>query len=342
MESAGMYLQTVGPSGRSFNFADGSENVSLQPALFWFARRTGDIGLINAQRTKIEEFLRAGEPRLEPRRLMPLMAVWWPIESDKAAPSKLKLVSQGRGETPIAVFRSAWEDPKAFYLACKGGSASSNHAHMDAGSFVLESGGVRWALDLGMQDYNSLESKGIELWNRKQESQRWTVYRINNNSHNTLTIDGQLHRVEGHGEMGAITTKDGVSSVTIDLSSVFAGQANHVTRTFQVEPGEHRVRIVDELTGLKPGAEVRWAMVTSAEVETSGADAILRLGDQRLSAKVEEATGAMPAFAVIPADPPADNFNAPNPGRRLLVATFVVPQDGSVRFAVTLHAGKAR
>ena len=35
---------------------------------------------------------------------------------------------------------------------------------MDAGSFVFELNGVRWAIDPGVQDYNALEQAGFDLW----------------------------------------------------------------------------------------------------------------------------------------------------------------------------------
>ena len=44
---------------------------------------------------------------------------------------------------------------------------------MDAGSFIYERKGIRWAIDLGMQNYLSLESRGINLWDQSQEGQRW-------------------------------------------------------------------------------------------------------------------------------------------------------------------------
>ena len=54
----------------------------------------------------------------------------------------------------IACFRSAWDDPNALYLAVKGGDNKAAHAHLDLGSFVLDAGGVRWAADLGPDDYD--------------------------------------------------------------------------------------------------------------------------------------------------------------------------------------------
>ena len=51
---------------------------------------------------------------------------------------------------------------------------------MDAGSFIYERKGIRWAIDLGMQNYLSLESRGINLWDQSQEGQRWGVFRLGN------------------------------------------------------------------------------------------------------------------------------------------------------------------
>src|SRR5690606_3129409 len=116
-------------------------------------------------------------------------------------------------------------------------AAELNHAHMDAGSFVFELDGVRWAIDLGAQDYESLESKHIDLWNRAQDSQRWQVYRLNNDSHNTLTIDGQPHRVNGHAVITHFSRDASNAYAIVDLSPVFAGQAATVRRGFKLLPG---------------------------------------------------------------------------------------------------------
>ena len=103
----------------------------------------------------------------------------------------------GKGKVPVALMRTSWNDTNAIYVAMKGGSVSVNHAHMDIGSFVMEADGVRWAMDFGMQDYESLESKGIQLFGRTQDAQRWTVFRLTNLVHNTLTINNQHQRVDG-------------------------------------------------------------------------------------------------------------------------------------------------
>ena len=67
------------------------------------------------------------------------------------------------GETPVTVHRSSWADPDATFVGLKGGSPSANHGQMDTGSFVLDAGGVRWAVDLGAEGYHGIESRGMVL-----------------------------------------------------------------------------------------------------------------------------------------------------------------------------------
>ena len=66
---------------------------------------------------------------------------------------------------------------RRYLLAARGGTPSSNHAHMDIGSFVMEANDVRWAMDFGSSDYSTLETNGVDLWNMNQTSERWDVFR---------------------------------------------------------------------------------------------------------------------------------------------------------------------
>lgn len=95
------------------------------------------------------------------------------------------------------MMRSSWANPKALFLGFKLGSPSVEHGHMDVGSFVFDSDGVRWAMDFGQQEYESLESKNIDLWSYGQNAQRWTVFRYNSLSHNMLTFDNDQQYSKG-------------------------------------------------------------------------------------------------------------------------------------------------
>jgi hypothetical protein len=329
LASAGAYLQCTGPTGRHFNYSDGGENPAFEPAVFWFARKLHDPGLL------FFEHRRLGSPKLAAaavhgNRFAPLAALWWPPAGTNAATPALPLRWTGQGPNPLAVFRSSWTDPQALWVALKAGAAELNHAHMDAGSFVLEAGGVRWAVDLGMQDYESLESKGVDLWNKQQDSQRWTVFRLNNFSHNTLTLGGKLHQVAGHASLQGFT--DGTPAV-VDLTPVFAGQAAAVRRSFQVQ-GDGPVVVTDRLRGVAAGTAVRWQMATRARITLAGATATLQQDGKTLTVAVVSPAGV--AFQAGPAAPPPDNYNAKNPGVQLLSFTVTAPPGGSLDLEVVL------
>lgn len=323
LQSAQSQVQLAGPTGRYFNFSDGHEGPSLQAAMFWFAKHLDQPELLEMQRIVLAERLDRVE---EDDHLQPwlgiLPALWWPFNVDSPESPSLPLAWIGNGPHPVAVFRSSWSDPDALYLTCKGGRADISHAHMDAGSFVLEANGVRWAVDLGAQSYHSLEALGIELWDKSQHGNRWDVFRLNNRSHNTLTIDNKLHRVDG----AAHFTHFDSQSAELDLSPVFKGQADRVTRRFEVSG--RNVTITDQLQGLKAGAKVRWAMATRAKVEIEDTEAILQKDGQSLNVTLRDAGGAK--LRAIPADPPADGFNAPNPDTSLLIVDAIVPSSGKL------------
>ena len=335
LASAGAYLQTTAPSGRAFNFADGGETVGFEPAVFWFARKLSNPGLLRFERDRLATSPNLGVA-IRGNRFAPLAALWWPPAGTADAAPTLPILWTGQGENPITVARSSWTDPRAFYLALKGGAAELNHAHMDAGSFVLEADGVRWAIDLGAQSYESLESKGVDLWNRRQNSHRWAVYRLNNFSHNTLTIDRLLHRVDGHAKLRGFNAATPDTPATVDLTPVFAGQANHVERHFEILPG-HQTLITDHLRGLAPGVSVRWQMATRADVSLDGNRATLTQEGRTftITALAPDAV----SLQVEPAAPPANDFNVKNPGVSLVYFTATAPADGTLELRVNLSPG---
>ena len=336
--SADALLRLLGPSGSYFNFSDGVEHPGMEPALWWFAHTLKRPDLLRSERVGLKSYAdstRPAWPDTEDDRLLPLDALWWPDTWDTDAEASQALNWYGRGPNPLAVFRSAWDDPQAMFLALKGGKAALSHAHMDAGSFVFEADGVRWGHDLGMQDYLSLESKGVDLWNTAQDSGRWGVFRLNNLSHSTLTLNGEHHRVDGQATITHFS-EDADAGAVLDLTPVFGGQVTCVTRGFLFRPGSH-VLIRDEIEGLQPGDKVRWAMLTRAEITVPDASQALLTENGRHLRVGLQASGAGANFDVVPADPPPTAVDAPNPGFRLLTASLTAPASGRVTLSITLQ-----
>lgn len=86
----------------------------------------------------------------EESRFLPLIPIYGSqYKMNELVPPAMKLWA-ANGQTPVVLVRTGWENGEGFYLGIKGGTASTSHAHMDAGSFVFDALGVRWVQDLGI------------------------------------------------------------------------------------------------------------------------------------------------------------------------------------------------
>ena len=260
MRSASFMTYMVAPSGRCYNFYDSGSGAQCIMAKYWFARQLNDPSIVAVD----EQFLHKG--RIPGDRLLPIYMIFASglDLSHGRMPASRTWVNHGTA--PVFIYRSGWNSPDDTYFAIKGGRASSNHAHMDAGSFIYERDGVRWAIDLGMHDYNRLEQAGVDLWNMKQESSRWEIFRIGAESHNTLTFNGHRHAVDGMAEIRDHYDSQREKGVTVDLTAAFAADASSVVRTAELDKND-RLTITDRITNGAQASTVAWNMATNAEAE---------------------------------------------------------------------------
>jgi hypothetical protein len=91
--------------------------------------------------------------------------------------------------------RSSWTDFNALYVAMKAGLDQNHQTHndLDAGDFVLDALGTRWAGELGSGDYNSLGYFSSDA----QNSTRWLYYRKRTEGQNTIVVGEQNQNVGG-------------------------------------------------------------------------------------------------------------------------------------------------
>ena len=329
-----------GPSDLFFNYADGGSSRNPSPILFWFASRFNRFDWLRGERQRLSELLATteasrGASNLD--RFLPLALLWM-----KTGPGKpecaLPLHWQSGGETPIALHRSSWDDPAATSVGFKAGSPSANHGQMDIGSFVLDANGVRWAVDLGAEGYHGIESRGMNLWNRAQNSDRWTIFRQQNHGHNTLVIDDQLQVAKGHAGMAGFSDDAAFPYSIADLTPVYAGQATSVARGIALLPSGE-VLLQDELGGLKPGSRVRWGMITPAipgSLKQRSLD--LRHSGKFLRARILSA-GPNATWHVLDTSRPRHDWDSPNTGTRMTAFESVAPASGRLTLAVLFTPG---
>jgi hypothetical protein len=265
------------------------------------------------------------------------LALLWMRESAERSEIRMPLSWSSGGEVPIAIHRSSWTDPRATYVGVKAGSPSASHGQMDIGSFVLDCDGVRWAVDLGAEGYHGIESRGMNLWNRSQNSDRWTIFRQSNHGHNTLVIDGQLQRASSHGKIVDFASDAPFPHTVVDLSDVYKGQAETAFRGVALL-ATREVLIQDELKGLKPGSRVRWGMITPGEPqELDGSTIELRQREARLTLRVLSPQAS--PWQTIDTASPRNKWDSPNPGTRMVALEAVAPASGELTIAVLATPG---
>jgi hypothetical protein len=327
MKTASYLEHMTGAAGNCFNYSDCGSGTGLHPAMFWFANQTEDPTLLWM------EFGYLKKKSVSRDRMLPALLVWCAgIKTENITPPD-ELLWVGQGKNPVALMRSSWSDPNAIYVGIKGGSPSVNHAHMDVGSFVMDANGVRWAMDFGMQDYNSLESAGVSLWGMGQTSQRWQVFRYNNLVHNTLTVNNQ-HQIAGGTAL--ITSysdnREMVNAVT-DISSVYTGTLKKAVRGIAIV-GNKYVTVRDEIETLASETIVRWNLLTSAEVTITGNNSaeLVKNGKKLLLKVSEPATVTMKTWSTVP----PNSYDAPNPGTIMIGFEAVIPANSQTVLSVQL------
>ena len=263
LPSAQYALHMIAPSYKNFNYGDAKDPSGLDPAVFWFADKTKDLSLLWNQRHFMTH---TNKNSLVKNRLFPSIMVWAKdvnIETISAPTDKIWV---GQGINPVAAIRSSWTKPDAIYVGFKAGRAGVSHSHMDVGSFIMESDGVRWSMDLGIQSYNSLESVGIKLWDRGQNSQRWDVFRYNNLAHSTLAFDQQKQNVEGYCKIDKHGDKEDFKFAISDLSNAYKNKVKNVTRGVAIVKDSYVV-IQDQIEANDKETIMRWSMITPSLVK---------------------------------------------------------------------------
>lgn len=327
LKSAGYLENMTGPTGNSFNYSDAGSGGGLHAAMFWFGNKLGDPSVLWSERYMLQN------KSLPTDRLLPAIMIWSAGMSVNEITPPLKRLWYGQGKNPVALMRSSWTEKDAVYVAIKGGSPSVNHGHMDVGSFIMEALGERWAMDFGMQDYNSLETAGVDLWNMKQNSQRWEVFRYNNMAHNTLTVNNQLQIVGGYAKINSSAESEGIINAVADISSVYSGHLNKAVRGIAIVDNKY-VTVRDEVETSNSETVIRWNMVTSATVSlTDNNTAILTKNGKTLTLRVKEpASVTMKTWSTVP----SHSYDAANPGTIMVGFEVTVPANTKAALTVLL------
>jgi oligo-alginate lyase len=271
-QMSGGTLKSINPL--PFNFADCGTGIGVLPGMFWLAGHSADQTCLYNELKKMAFTLDNSPSSLTNNRLLPFLLIWSMNLSLTNLPAPIETTYLAQGKSAVAAMRTGW-GPNDIYLAVKGGTPSANHAHMDIGSFVMEANDIRWAMDFGMSNYNNLETNGVDLWNMKQNSERWDVFRLNNMAHNTLTINGNKQLVTGNSPIENMVNTADLKSVELNLTSLYQNDVSNSRRTAAIVSNRY-VEITDEVKAKAAPLTVRWNLMTQA-VPQKVSNKIIRL-----------------------------------------------------------------
>jgi hypothetical protein len=313
--------------------------LQISPARAWLAERFDWPFALHHTRALLEDSIRRetfakfdrGIQGTVINRFFALHEVWFPREPAGAI-TNLPLDFHFRGVADIATFRSAWNDTNAIFVGVKAGENDDHHNHLDLGSFVLDAGGERWAMDLGPD--NNGGSYTLPGYSNTK-GRRWTYFRTNNRSHNTITPGDALqnrHVVSPISKYGS-TPERGFAIV--DLTPAYSEEVTSLRRGVALLD-RARVLVEDEYQPTQAGLPLHWAMVTRAKIDLSGdgRSAVLTNGGKTLRADLLEPVAVK--FHIGSTKPPTADENQ-NDGTTLLGIDLNPTTNGSVtRLSVLL------
>ncbi len=258
LESAEYMLHMVGVNGKVFNYSDNSENEQPLLPIWWFARKRNDPSLL------YNELRMLNNGKYVTEKFLPMALAYATTLNTETITAPAKKFWHGEGATPVVLVHKDWTLGESDrFLGIKAGKARTGHGHMDAGSFVYDALGCRWAMDLGSQSYTQVEEAGVNLWSMVQNSERWTkVLRIRSDYHNTLTMDLAPFRVDNMCNFLEVYNSDAERGAKLDLTGTLGTSVQSAVRTVKLI-NERDLVIHDEVITSVYGS-VRWAMVTPA------------------------------------------------------------------------------
>lgn len=277
-KSAWFQVFSRGNTGIPFNWSDSTTEDRYHPSLWYFAYKCSDGSMVYVENEKI-----LSDKKFRFRERLGVIFLYYAsrCRAKDIVPSE-SLYYSGLGTNPLVMARTGWKRADA-YLGVKGGGACNNHSHLDAGSFVFELDGIRWACDPPYPGYakseNALRTIDGTPWNRKQSSYRWKIRGYNNLQHSTLTINGKDHDCRGVATLEESIDMPDRKGGRFHLTGIFQEEAAYVDRTVCMCDGEW-LEVVDEITALEgKDADVYWNMATQAVSEITPEGIVLKAGN---------------------------------------------------------------
>ena len=165
--------------------------------------------------------------------------------------------------TETVSFMSGYDDDDTF-VNINGGSASTNHSHMDSGSVVIDMKGESFVRDIGAGDYRWT---GYFSSNLADNGYRFLYYRTRPEGHNTFVInpmdsfdtdDTTVYYGQYKDAYSKAVCDEKNQTATMNLSDAYARDASNATRHLSLDGDAVIINDSITLKEDKTNSEIHW------------------------------------------------------------------------------------
>ena len=245
------------PSGFSNNFHDSYYQQYHSPGQFYLADEFGQMGLMKYRVECMDRYNWAPDVR---------DLLWYDCTAESSQESIELDKDAYYRETEYVSMRENWEDEGALWVSTHGGYSNNAHDHIDPGAFILNLGGVRWAVDLGTEPMSYLSDANNPSIQAGYNS--YYFYRRKGEGHNIVVInpDENLEIDQtAFAKVAPPVSGENAAYTSIDLSGAYAKSVDEYTRGYLISDGRRSFTVRDEIK-LKEQSELYWFMHTQADI----------------------------------------------------------------------------
>ena len=266
-----------------FNYGDTDLGTTYSPIMYYLSDKYSNPD-VTATVLALSEGKVSGNENL-------VHSLLWYDTDIKAGAVEMELDAAYEDEGVITM-RDQWTKGVTTFVGIHGGANQVCHAQVDAGTFVYDYAGIRWAKELGKTPYDTTVTSEYEA-----DGGRWLLYRSLAESHNLIVINpdntpGQ--KVDAVATVELVESKDKGSIAVVDLTENYSANASSVIRGFFFTDDRTSLVVRDEISLIEDDATIYWFIQTDADVEIAadGKSATLtQLGKQVMLEFVTSGSG---------------------------------------------------
>ena len=258
----------------AYNFADSQMSLLAISGMFWIFDHYARRGIKDSV---AEGNFKAPSPQVAAEAIL-----WYNVEPDGEC--NLPTEVHYKDEEIIAM-RDAYRDGQTF-VGIKAGKTVYAHSHLDAGSFVFDAKGRRWAYDFGQDNYNLY-----------YKYNHWDVFRLRVESHNSLVINPDHtpgYVLGSEAPVSEFTVSDNTVKTVIEKTALYGAErgVEYARRGYLFTDKRSSLVIRDEVK-LTGESDMLWTMYTDADIEIAGVATLYDTVDREKYITVEfTASGA--------------------------------------------------